>query len=228
MNQNTWTDYSGYFEENELKAGFTNRYFSYEKPVDRIEFANILSLDSQKIVYPKQVHSSEVIVCSRPGKYLDVDGVLSQKRDLVLSIQVADCIPIFICDKSSQIIGLVHAGWRGISKAIVKSTLDKLNDIGSRTSKLQILLGPSILQCCFEIGPEVATLFNAKFLIEGDGDRWYLDLKGFAINEFKQFGIEDHQIINIEECTCCSKKYHSYRRDGKEAGRMIAMMGFLY
>ena len=226
MNQKYWSDYSEYFDDINLKAGFTNRYFPFVNPHDRIEFAKVLGLNSQHIVKPIQIHSCDIIHCDQAGEYHDIDGAITNNKYLVLSIQVADCIPIFIFDPNSKVFGLVHAGWRGVSKNIVKSTADELNKFNFKFENTKVLLGPSIRQCCFEVGPEVAELFDDQFLSIHEGDRSFLNLQGYVIKQLIMEGFRENQITDINECTCCSDKYHSYRRNGKKAGRMIAMMGF--
>ncbi len=66
------------------------------------------------------------------------------------------------------------------------------------------------------------------FLMKSDGGRSFLDLQGVVQNQFVNAGIKSEQIIDLGECTCCQpEKYHSYRREGKKAGRMIAVMGWV-
>ena len=226
MNQKTWSDYSNIFNDNSLIMGFTNKKFPHIPPNDRTEFAKLLSLNPGTIVKPKQVHSNIVEECNQPGEIFNIDGIITTNADLVLSIQVADCIPIFLYDKRSKVIGLVHAGWKGISDGIVENCIDLLNTNISNLSDVKILLGPSIRQCCFEIGPEVAELFDQKYMINGKGDRSHLNLQSTVIEKFIMNGISESNIIDIDECTYCSGNYHSYRKNGKKAGRMIAMMGW--
>lgn len=226
MNQKTWSDYSNIFNDNSLIVGFTNKSFSHLPPNDRTEISKLLSLNPNTIVKPKQVHSNIVEKCNQPGEILNIDGIITTNADLVLSIQVADCIPIFLYDKQSKVIGLVHAGWKGISDGIVENCIDLLNKNISNLKDVKILLGPSIRQCCFEIGPEVVELFDQKFMIDGKGDRSYLDLQNSVIEKFIMNGITKNNITEIHECTYCSGNYHSFRRNGKKAGRMIAMMGW--
>jgi YfiH family protein len=154
------------------------------------------------------------------------DGVITIIPNLVLSIQVADCIPIYINDKTNNIIGLVHAGWRGVEKGIIENSINKLNNLKSNIMEVKILLGPSIRKCCFEIGPEVAALFDNKFQICGKSDRSYLDLQSVVVNKLLDNGVNQDNITDMDHCTCCSDIYHSYRRDGEKAGRMIAMIGY--
>ena len=89
-------------------------------------------------------------------------------------------------------------------------------------------MGPSIQQCCFEIGPEVAEKFPKAFLTNGELDRSYLDLQGVVQAELMDLGIKEKQIIFLSECTSCHPEmFHSYRRNGKKAGRMIAICGWV-
>ena len=226
MNNKSWSNYSEFFNTNSLIAGFTNKHFPHLPPNDRIEFANVLELDNEQLVKPKQIHSNFIVSVNQPGEILNVDGIISLRHDLVLSIQVADCIPIFIYDNRNEILGLVHAGWRGISKGIINKTVEKLSSFSSSLKNVKVILGPSIRQCCFEIGPEVAVLFDEKYMKGGQDDRAFMDLQSYVIDTLEHLGIYRGNVLDVNKCTCCSEEYHSFRRDGDKAGRMIAMIGF--
>ncbi len=226
MLSNSWSNYSPYFSEDSLIAGFTNRHFPYTSANDRSEFAKILKLDYQKIVIPKQIHSSNVIICAKAGNIIDTDGIITDNKNLVLSIQVADCIPIYLYDTQKQIIGLIHAGWRGVNLGIIENSIDKMRELNSESIDIKVLLGSSIRQCCFEVGPEVAELFDKEYQEIGKSDRMQLDLQSIVIDILINKNIQSENIVDIKECTCCSDKYHSFRRDGDKTSRMIAMMGW--
>ncbi len=226
MQKITWSDYSSYLSAKHLIAGFTNQDFQYSSSNDRVEFAKLLRLDSGKIVIPKQIHSNNVTICTEAGKIVDTDGIITKNKDLILSVQVADCIPIYLYDYRNQNIGLVHAGWRGVAYGIVENSIKKIKALDSNPFDIKILLGPSIKRCCFEIGPEVAKLFDKKFQEIGRGDRTRLDLQGVVINKLVNLNVQAENIIDINKCTCCSDQYHSFRKDGNLAGRMIAMIGW--
>lgn len=227
MSKNSWSNYSHYFTEDSLIAGFTNQYYPYSSANDRVEFAKILKLDHRNIVVPKQVHSNNVIIGTKAGNFIDTDGIVTNNKDLILSIQVADCIPIYLFDKQNHNIGLVHAGWRGVTAGIIENSIERMKELDSISTNIKVLLGPSIRQCCFEVGLEVGRLFDGKFQEIGKGDRTQLDLQSVVIAKLINMGIQSKNISDINECTCCSEQYHSFRRDGNKAGRMIAMMGFL-
>ena len=226
MYKNTWSDYSSYLSDKPLIVGFTNHNFPYSSTNDRVGFAKILKLDYEKIVIPKQIHSSNVTICSEAGELLDTDGIITNNKNLVLSIQVADCIPIYLYDYQNQNIGLIHAGWRGVNLGIIEKSIEKMRKLNSKSFDIKVLLGPSIRQCCFEVGPEVGKLFDTKYQKNGKNNRTHLDLQSVVIDKLINKNIQSENIVDIKECTCCSGQYHSFRRDINKAGRMIAMMGW--
>ena len=223
---NSWSDYSSYFSEKYIFAGFTNQYYPFSSADDRVKFAKILNLGYRNIVVPKQVHLNNISICTKAGNIIDTDGIITNNKDLVLSIQVADCIPIYLYDKQNHNIGLVHAGWRGVTAGIIENGINQMKELDSKSIDIEVLLGPSIRQCCFEVGSEVGKLFDNKFQEIGNGNKMYLDLQGVVIDKLINMDIQYKNIIDINECTCCSDKYHSFRRDGDKAGRMIAMIGW--
>jgi len=226
MSKKYWSDYSSCLSAEHIVAGFTNQFYPYSSENDRSEFAKILKINYQNIIIPKQVHSNNVYICTQPGTISDTDGVITKNKDLILSIQVADCIPIYLHDEKNQNIGLIHAGWRGVTSGIVENGIKKMIELDSKTGNMKVLLGPSIRQCCFEIGPEVGKLVDKKFQKNGQGNRTKLDLQGVVVEKLIKLNINSSNIIDVKECTHCSGQYHSYRRDGNKAGRMIAMIGW--
>ena len=153
MYNKTWSDYSSYFSAKSLIAGFTNKHFPHSSSNDRIEFAKILKLNYEKLIIPQQIHSGNVIICSESGQLLDTDGLITNTKNFVLSMQVADCIPIYLYDIQNKNIGLIHAGWRGVAAGIIENGINELKNLDSNPINVKVLLGPSIRQCCFEVGP---------------------------------------------------------------------------
>ena len=153
--------------------------------------------------------------------------MITAEKSVVFSIQVADCIPLFFVDSVNKITGLIHAGWRGVTKNIIENGVNKIYELGAEKESLHVLIGPSIRGCCYEVGPEVAEQFEEKYIRPGKGDRSFLDLHGTVENELISLGIPQKHITMMIECTHCrTEMYHSYRRDGEKSGRMIAMLGW--
>ena len=171
----TYMDLSDLFRSDKIHAAFSLKTFTHNGNARKL-LSSLINLDPNKIVSPQQVHSSEVKVVDVPGKIPFTDAIISTSKSVVLSIQVADCIPLYLADPDNNVIGIVHAGWRGIEKGIVANSINKMITLGADNNRIIAYIGPSIQKCCFEIGPEVAKKFPINFQINSSYDRSFLDL----------------------------------------------------
>ena len=226
MHLESYMDLSDLFRSGRIRAAFSLRTFKDKKSIDRRILSTMVGLEPNHVVNPKQIHSAKVKFVHTPGEIAGTDALVSKSNLVVLSIQVADCIPLFLADPLNGIIGLVHAGWRGVQKRIISITVNKMVQKGGSVEQIIAYLGPSIQQCCFEIGPEVSKNFPIDCLTNGDGDRLFLDLKQVATNQLIDSQILVNNILTSGECTKCNpEKYFSYRRSGARTGRMIGVIG---
>ena len=92
----------------------------------------------------------------------------------------------------------------------------------SQPSSLKIVLGPSIRECCYQVGPEFQGFFPSH-VREREG-HLYLDVVNSNQEQLLQAGVRQENIFDSGICTCCNKNYFSFRRDGVKAGRMISLM----
>ncbi len=171
-----------------------------------------------------QIHSNKVIVADRPGQLADADALISNTPGLILAIRTADCLPILVADPRNKAIAAVHAGWRGIVQEILAETVQALsNRFGSRSHDLLIAIGPGIGGCCYEVGPEVAAQFSGLLPDRKAEGPAKIDLAEAAIRQLRRNGGNPGQIDPSGLCTrCLADLFHSYRRDGDVAGRMIS------
>jgi YfiH family protein len=126
-------------------------------------------------------------------------------------------------DPYQKAIGAVHAGWKGTTHSIVKRAVLKMKE-EYKTDPSQILafIGPSAGVCCYEVGEEVAVMFENK-VVNYNSKKAYVDLKEANRLQLQQLGVLERNIEVSTHCTICEmKSFHSYRRDGQKAGRMIA------
>jgi|TARA_B110000263_G_C15229697_1_gene474007 YfiH family protein len=220
-------DYSNWFGTNGFHTIFSYNEDDYAILDNRKAFASSNNFDSNALVIPKQVHSKNVCNATEPGYLEETDGVISSDKKIVLTIQVADCSPIFLFDIKNENWGLVHSGWQGTAKNIARESIFKLREAGSDPQNIKALIGPSINQCCFEVGPEVSVQFDSIFSINGKGDRKMVDLKSILKHQLIHEGISTGNIMIDDDCTFCrADLYFSYRRDGDKAGRMVAIAGW--
>jgi polyphenol oxidase len=167
----------------------------------------------------RQIHSDRVLLVDRPGIAGEGDAMISATPDLTLAIRTADCYPILLADLKIRAVAAIHAGWRGTAARIVQKTVEKMRaEFGSRPEKLIAAIGPGIGVCCYEVGEEVARLF-------GLSTRGKIDLARANREQLLESGVPAAQIHSIARCTFCEPEvFHSYRRDGDRAGRMISFI----
>ena len=174
--------------------------------------------DSENVASCEQIHSNHVKFITEPGVYKKTDGIICTfDSNLVLLIQTADCVPIFIADNSQGLIGLVHSGWKGTYHNIIKNALSIFFNKGSKKSNIMIYLGPSIKECCYQIKEDVSQYFSNKYIIVKNNSL-YLNLSKKIKDDIISMGIHTNNIYISEECTFDNRKYYSYRR--KDQGRI--------
>tara|TARA_B100001971_G_C18091300_1_gene483640 strand:- start:219 stop:887 length:669 start_codon:yes stop_codon:yes gene_type:complete len=174
---------------------------------------------------PQQIHSARVKWIDAPGEYSGVDGLITSKTDLILTLKVADCVPVYFFDPQNNMIGLVHSGWRGTVGGIIINTIKLMQKYEAEIGKILVYMGPAIGGCCYEVDTEISDLFYTEAKSELDDRKWKVDLHKQIRLQLIESGISVANIHASDICTFETSKCHSYRRDGSEAGRMYAFMG---
>ena len=179
----------------------------------------------------RQVHSRRVrLIDEQPPEEAadtEADGLLTMRPDAVLSVTVADCLPIFLADRRTGAFGIVHSGWRGTG--IVREALALLTSrLGSRPAEIAAVIGPGIGACCYVVPEERAVPFAAEYgpetVLRDDGGRPRLDLRAANIGILLKAGVEEIGVVT--DCTSCSKKMGSFRRQGPtDYTLMLAWIG---
>ena len=189
-----------------------------------------ISAEEKHIIIPQQTHGNECLTIKKGDelkrKYKG-DAILTDRKDIFLTVSVADCLPIFLVEPKRKVVGLVHAGWRGTLLGIAKETIRKAKEeFGCKPEDFTLLFGPAIQKCCYEISEGIAILFDENCLIRIPGEKPKLDLIYVNMKQFLNCGVKEKKIFAINDCTCCNKDmFHSFRRDGDKTGRMIAFIG---
>ncbi|MEE3196111.1 MAG: peptidoglycan editing factor PgeF [Candidatus Neomarinimicrobiota bacterium] len=222
-----YIDYSDHFGVDGFNAFISYRDQDYANLTNRKVFTTNLGFDVNQLVIPNQVHSKRVKMVDSACLLKETDGVVSNVKNVVLSIQVADCIPLFLFNPISHQFGMIHSGWRGTAQCIGPNAIHIMETYGDNAKDVMAIIGPSIGQCCFEVGPEVTAQFDSTYSIKGKNDRMMLDLKNIVKDQMLANGLLGKNILVDNQCTYCEKEYFfSYRRDGQETGRMVAISGW--
>jgi polyphenol oxidase len=183
-----------------------------------IRFCSAVGFDRGRIAFTRQVHGDRVALVQAPGIYADTDALITVVPGLVLTIQVADCVPIFFYDPVRRAAGAAHAGWKGSALEIgAKTVAAMVESYGARPSDLRALIGPSIGPCCYEVGPEVAGRFPSRYLSENKLDLWR-----FTLDSLLEAGLRPDHVALSGLCTRChSEWFFSHRSSGGKTGRML-------
>jgi YfiH family protein len=192
---------------------------------NRREFFIELGLNEKMVSYQKQVHGDEIKEVDLPGSCGESDALITTRKNLGIAISSADCPAIFIYDPVKEVIVAVHSGWRGTEKKILKKTIQKLiDDFKSKPSELVCYISPFISLKNYEVGEEVASMFDNKFL-KTEKKKYYLDLAGANYQMLIETGVKSS---NVQVSGLCTFEYedllHSYRRDGSKSGRALGVI----
>ncbi len=194
------------------------------RALNRKEFFQSLGFDEMSVARGKQVHGDNIRFVETPGNYPDTDAFVTRNRNLILSVSVADCVPILIADKKSQTVAAVHAGWRGTVKKITAKTIGFMySELKCDAENIFAFIGPSAGVCCYEVDGEVAKEFSSYEIKKSSGpEKFMIDLKAANFSQLINNGIPEANIGVSKYCTICNTNFHSFRRDGESSGRMLA------
>ncbi len=192
---------------------------------NRENYFKTLGLETDHIAFQNQVHSDIVTCVKKGGNCGESDAMITDRYNLGLAVVSADCTPIFIYDKLNKVIAAVHSGWRGTKKNILfKTLIELIEHLGSNAENLIVYIGASICQKYYEVGREVAELFNKKYLVL-QNDRYLLNISHANYDILVKFGVRKE---NIQCSLLCTKELsnllYSYRRDGKFSGRSLGVI----
>ena len=179
-------------------------------------------------VYQNQIHSANVrVVSGDEGMVKDSDALITTEPGVFLNISVADCTPVMLYDPVRKIIGDVHAGWRGTEQMIALKTIRQMTTLGSNPQDIVAFIGASASCERYEVGFDVATLFEKHHIRELGNGKFLLDVKEANREQLIRAGIPETQIEVSPLCSISNERLHSFRRDGKQSGRMFSTIGML-
>ena len=214
---------------NEIFCGISSRFAGNMKHQDKDRQSLFLKLGINPFnVYSlKQIHSRSVIVVDKknpPPIDTEADGMVTQDREITLSVTVADCLPVFLYDTKSGAFGLVHSGWKGTGIALAAVNLMQ-KYWGTEQNDIAAILGPCIGSCCYKVDLQRASVFETDFGSESvrksDGS-FFLDLKTANIKLLENVGVKN--IAVCQNCTFCDERLGSFRREGSGFTHMAALI----
>lgn len=223
---------------NGLYASLNGGLGSSDEPVrvteNRALMARTLGVEPARFLSLRQVHSPDVVVADEPwddGARPTADAMVCARPGLALAIATADCGPVLFVDARAGVVGAAHAGWRGALAGVLDATIAAMEGLGARRGDIAAVLGPTISQRNYEVGPELRAAFlaadagAARFFAPGEGDRLRFDLPGYIGARLEALGIGAFD--DVRRCTYAEDDhFFSYRRATHRAepdyGRLIS------
>ena len=202
---------------------------SMEKSLaNRQRFFLSLGLDVNNLVAGYLAHGTHVqrVAEVDRGKVIpETDGLITDSKNVILTVTAADCLPIYFFDQKHHAIGLAHAGWKGVLNEMAGQMVQAMHSsFGTEPADLEVYIGSHNQH--YKVLKDRADLF-ASFPshVTQEGDVFQLDMSGIVRLQLDKLGVTRVQIS--PECTHCEiEKCFSYQRDKpEEAQAMVAYIG---
>ena len=196
---------------------------SDDRPQDvaenRDRVARWMGVANPQLVTVHQVHSADAVAVDAPfgAERPRADAMVTDRPGVALGVLTADCGPVLFADPQARVIGAAHAGWKGAFTGILEATVAAMERLGAARSRITAVLGPSISQTAYEVGPEFVARFVAA---DHDNERWFapspraghamFDLNGYTVERLAAASVDASQ---LGLCTYAEEdRFFSYRR----------------
>jgi purine-nucleoside/S-methyl-5'-thioadenosine phosphorylase / adenosine deaminase len=203
--------------------------------LNRSRVAGALDIAAEALTTVHQTHSANVVHVTGPlpEPRPEADAMVTATPGVALAILTADCEPVLFADRAAGVIGAAHAGWKGALDGVLDATLDAMEALGAHREAIAAVIGPTISQRAYEVGPEFVERFvdddmeNARFFANGAGDRALFDLPGYGLHRLRRAGVGHAEWTR--HCTYSDPaRFYSYRRSvhtrQADYGRLISVI----
>ena len=202
---------------------------------EREDFVRSMDMDPANSIYLDNIHGAKVACVGTnlaSNRMTGCDAAFSIIKGRHLVTKTADCLPIFIADRRLYYIGLVHAGWQGVSHGVVKNVVKALEQERSFPHDLYVAIGPSIGACHYR----VQTDRRKEMLQRGVGvtasdfkqkkdDHHSVDLREIVVRQFMALGVPQKQIENAAPCTACDQDNYFSHHLTRDLDCMLSVIG---
>lgn len=186
---------------------------------NRRRVAAWMKVEPQNLVTVHQVHSPDAVVVREPfrSERPKADAVVTDRPGIAVAASTADCGPVLFADPHAGVVGAAHAGWKGALGGVLESTVAAMESLGARRDNIVAVLGPSISQANYEVGPEFVARFTAAdpgnaryFAPSGRPGHALFDLNLYTVDRLGRAGVRAGQ---LGRCTYAEEDlFYSYRR----------------
>ncbi len=215
-----------------LNCGFGSTDQADMVTINRGRVAGAMNVAPEDLITVHQTHSARVVEVT--GPVLDhptADAMVTRVPGMAIAILTADCQPVLFSDAEARVVGAAHAGWKGALDGVLEATVEAMERLGAARGRISAVIGPTISQRAYEVGPEFLDRFVAhdadygRFFSGGTGDRAQFDLPSFGLHLLREAGVGHAEWTG--HCTYSDPlKFYSYRRSVHESeadyGRLIS------
>jgi polyphenol oxidase len=197
---------------------------------NRAIVADRLGVDEDRLLTLWQWHSADVVEAKElwdVRKPPEGDAMVSAMPGIALGILTADCAPILFADAEAKVIGAAHAGWKGALAGVTDATIAAMEGLGARRERMVAVVGPTIAQASYEVGPELRNAFvakspdNAAYFSDSPEKKYHFrfDLPGYLTARLKAAGVTEASSLTLDTYRH-ETEFFSYRRmtHRREAG----------
>ncbi len=193
------------------------------------------------VAFATQVHGDAVLELGAPERALwaadhppasagEGDALVTAERGLGLGVLVADCVPVLLADPEARVVGVAHAGRKGVLAGVVHRVLDALVARGADPARVRAAVGPAVCGRCYEVPgamrDEVAAVVPETFATTDAGTPG-LDLPSGVVAQLAARGVT---AIRVERCTLEDPELFSHRRAsaaGTTTGRQAGIIALI-
>ncbi len=179
-----------------LNCGPGSTDLSEAVAINRARVAGAMDVPQECLLTIHQVHSADVVTISAPfSDRPRADAMVTATPGIALGILTADCQPVLLHDPVAGVIGAAHAGWKGTQAGVLEATVDAMERLGAKRGDIGAVIGPTISQTAYEVGPEFLDSFladdpaNARYFVQGKGDRALFDLPALGQHRLRAAGV---------------------------------------
>jgi YfiH family protein len=220
-----------------IYAGLNTGVGSSDDPAhvreNRARVAAWMGVGPGSLLSVHQIHSPDVIVLREPfeGARPKADAMVTDRPGIAVCASAADCGPVLFSDAKARIVGAAHAGWKGAFGGVLENTVTAMESLGAKRENITAVLGPSISQANYEVGPEFVQRFTAA---DPANERWFVasDRPGHALFDLNAYTVDRLSAAGVRaamlgRCTYAEEDFfYSYRRathrNEADYGRLIS------
>ncbi|MDT2021715.1 peptidoglycan editing factor PgeF [Methylocella sp. CPCC 101449] len=218
-----------------LNGGAGSRDDAAAVAENKRRMADTLGITADRFMVPYQIHSADAVAIAASWSEAErprCDGVATATTGLGLGVTGADCGILLFADARAGVIGAAHAGWKGAFDGVIEATLQRMEELGAKRANVSVVLGPTIAQASYEVGPEFVARFraadagNERFFVPSPrADHAMFDLPAFIGAQLDKAHVGAFENLALDTYAD-EERFYSYRRTThrgeNDYGRLIA------